>query len=246
MMWVTLVIMRSIWVVLMIAACSGHPEGEAVPSPDAPSPDACSADYCCSQTDCPSASYVCQAHACVDIAGTLSTISWQLPCGAAAGARSCATTATATSSAIVGGTDGYTYDITVHLQGVIEQKTYTGGCQDSYWLSGGDDNGDSFNVYELSISSPAQHYFLNTGTSNIANCYVIDYLKTFRADAGATVTLYAASKDDQEIQNLDAGGNPLTISGTNVTQPFNGQFIEMDVVSVMPDPIATGATVGGG
>jgi hypothetical protein len=129
---------------------------------------------------------------------------------------------------------------------VIEQKTYSGGCRDNYWLSGGDDNGDSFNVYELSISSPAQHYFLNTGTSNIGNCFVIDYEETFRADSGATVTLYAASNDNQEIQNIDPTGMPLTVDGTTIPQPFNGQFIEVDVVSVSPDPIATSATVGGG
>ncbi len=217
---------------IALAACGGDParhtpdaaRGDAAidAAPDAP-PDACT---------------TCQ------VAGSLTGLLWQLPCGADISVPVCATTPETTVSATVAGTPGVTYDVTVHLRGVVEQKTYTGGCQDQSWLSGGADNGDTYNVYELSISSPPQHYFLNTGASGITHSFVIDYEKSFRADAGATVTLYAASKDNQEIKNIDANGQPLTVAGTTVQQPYNGQFIEMDVVSVVPDPVASSATLG--
>lgn len=215
----------------MLAACGGdparhtpdasHPDAPADAAPDAP-PDAC---------------ITCQ------VAGSLTGLLWQLPCSDA-NSPACGTVPTATVSATVGGATGVTYDVTVHLRGVIEQKTYASGCADQYWLSGGADNGDTYNVYELSISSPPQHYFLNTGASGITHVWAIDYQKTFRADASATVTLDANSKDNLEIKNIDANGQPISISGTTVAQPYDGQFIEMDVVSVVPDPVASGASLG--
>lgn len=217
---------------LILAACGGDPvrhTPDATPHVDAAvdaAPDA-AVDAC----------VTCQ------VSGSLSGLLWQLPCGDT-GSPACGTMPTTTVSATVGGAAGVTYDVTAHFRGVIEQKTYSLGCVDQSWVAGGDDNGDSYNVYELSISSPPQHYFLNAGASNITHCWVIDYEKSFRADAGATVTLYAASKDNQEIRNIDANGQPLTVAGTSVQQPYDGQFIEMDVVSVVPDPIASSATVG--
>jgi hypothetical protein len=146
----------------------------------------------------------------------------------------------------LGGVSGVTYDVQLHFRGVVERKTYSGGCSDgSYWLSGGADNGDIANVYELRVSSPPQNYFLNADTS-VVNVVAIDFVKTIRIDAGATVTLFAASKDNAEQYNHDGGGNPVSVSGTSVEQPFDGQFIEMAVESVTPNPIATGAAVGGG
>jgi len=95
------------------------------------------------------------------------------------------------------------------------------------------------------VSSPAQTFFLNSGASNIANSFVIDYQETIRIDAGATVTLFADAVDGQEIKNVDAQGAPLTISGTMLTQPYNGQFIQMDVMSVKPDPVSKPKTGAG-
>ena len=223
---------RNSCILIALAACGGDPVRH---TPDATTHADASADA--SPDAAPDACVTCQ------VSGSLSGLLWQLPC-ADAGSPACGTMPTTTVSATVAGTTGVTYDVTAHFRGVIEQKTYSNGCQDQSWLSGGDDNGDSYNVYELSISSPPQHYFLNAGASSITHCWVIDYEKTFRADAGATVTLFAASKDNQEIRNIDANGQPLTVAGTTVQQPYDGQFIEMDVVSVVPDPVASGATLG--
>ena len=187
---------------------------------------------------------------CVAVAGSLSGLLWQLPCSGAVSGAVCSTTASAAPTAMLAGTTGTTYDVTLHFRGVVEQKTYAGGCAPStntMWLSGGADNGDGYNVYRLSISSPPQTYFLNAGSSGIQHTFAIDFQQTVRIDAGATVTLFDDPKDGQEIMNVGADGTtPLTIAGTTVTQPYNGQFIEMDVVSLAADPVSSSAAVGGG
>jgi hypothetical protein len=58
--------------------------------------------------------------------------------------------------------------------------------------------------------------------------------------------LYAASKDNAEQYNHDANSTPVTVSGTSVQQPFDGQFIEMSVEAVTPDPVATNGAIGAG
>jgi hypothetical protein len=186
------------------------------------------------------------AGAGVDVAASLSGLLWQLPCTAPNDSVSCATTPTTTAMTTLGLANGITYDVQLHFRGVVEQKTYTGGCTDgASWQSGGTDSGDTYNVYELSVSAPAQHFFLNVGSSSITHTFAIDFQKTIRVDAGATVTLYAASKDNIEIRNLDAAASPISIAGTSVVQPFDGQFIQMDVDSVTPDPVASSASLGG-
>lgn len=188
----------------------------------------------------------CEAGSTCAVAGSLSGLLWKLPCTSYVSGPACATT-TATQSTQLAGTAGVTYDVTLRFRGIVEQKSYTGGCGDgtTTWLQSGADNGDSYNVYKLAISSPPQTYFLNAGTSNITHVFGIDFQQTVRIDAGATVTLTADAKDGQEIINVGADGTtPVTVAGTSVAQPYDGQFIQMDVVSVAADPVASSATIG--
>lgn len=188
---------------------------------------------------------ICDGGKCVDVAGNLSGLLWELPCTSKG--NTCSTVAAQTVSTVLGGTAGVTYDVQLHFEGIVEQKTYTGGCSDgAYFLTGGASNGDSFNVYELTVSSPPAVYFLNRGTSGINNCYVIDYIKTIRVDAGATLTLLADAVDGAEISNVDPKGAPLMVPGASVAQPYDGQFIQMDVLSVVPDPVASAGGGAGG
>ena len=73
----------------------------------------------------------------------------------------------------------------LRLRGVVEQKTYPAGCTSGAWSSGGVINGDPYNVYRITVSSPAQTYYVNAGTSNITHTWALDYQQTFRVDAGA-------------------------------------------------------------
>ncbi len=103
---------------------------------------------------------------CGQVAGSLTGLSWQLPC-TSSGSPACGTTATSQMMATVGGTTGVTYDITVELRGVVEQKTYDTGCKNGFLDSGPASTGDSFNVYSLTISSPLQTFYVNNGASGI-------------------------------------------------------------------------------
>jgi hypothetical protein len=154
---------------------------------------------------------------------------------------------TTTVQTQLGGAPGVTYDVKLHFRGVVEQKTYTGGCTDgSYWLTGGSVPNDGYNVYRLTVSSPPQTFYLNRGASSITNVWALDLTQTIRIDAGATVTLFADTVDSQEIKNVDGVGMPVSVQNVSVMQPYNGQFIQMDVEGVTPDVVASGATVGSG
>jgi hypothetical protein len=123
--------------------------------------------------------------------------------------------------------------VTLRFRGVIELKTYNGGTQDGYFLVGGSDNGDGWNVYELDVSDPPGHYFLNAGSSGIYRVWLLDITKTIPVAAGASVTLKADAKDNAIIRNTD-GTNPIVVPGVPpAPEPYNGQFIQMDVISVV-------------
>src|SRR6478609_2285634 len=83
---------------------------------------------CCTVRDCPAdgAGYLCTDHQCVDVAASLSGLSWKLPCTGAIDAVSCASDPTVTVSTTLAGVSGVTYDVELHFRGVIEPKIYTG------------------------------------------------------------------------------------------------------------------------
>ena len=135
------------------------------------------------------------------------------------------------------GTAGVTYDVVLRFRGVVEERTYTGGTQAGHWYTGGDapDRSDPFNIYPLQVSSPAQTYCLNAGTSGIHTCDGLDYTETIEVAAGATVTLTADSVDGGQIIDIDASGNAIVVPGiAPAPNAYDGQFVQMDVVSVTP------------
>jgi hypothetical protein len=86
------------------------------------------------------------------------------------------------------------------------------------------------------VSDPPQTYFMNAGTSNIFNVWQLDYVATIPMNAGASVTLFANAIDDEEIDNTNGvDGGPVVVPGVPpYPQAYDGQFIEMDVESVVP------------
>ncbi|HEY6035255.1 MAG TPA: hypothetical protein VIV58_13365, partial [Kofleriaceae bacterium] len=133
---------------------------------------------------------------------------------------------------------------------MVEERTYPNGCKDGDLGTGGPDGGtaDPWNIYSLTISSPPQTYYINSGASYVGFVHALDYAFTLRADAGATVTLSADPIDGLEVPNQDAGGAPVQVAdaGLGVTQPYDGQFAQLDVTAIVPDPVATDATIGAG
>ncbi len=204
---------------------------------------------CCTDAPClqsAGAGYVCSAHQCENIAGSLSGLLWLLPCGATTDPVACPTTSSTVTSTTLGGAAGRTYDITLRFRGVVEEKTYNNGCFTGRYSSGGVPGADAYNVYRLSVSSPPQTYYLNAGTSFVTRTWAIDLTQTIQMDAGATVTLFADAIDATEIRNRDDSGAPISIPDVLPAQPYDGQFIQMDVLSVTPASVGTSSRAAGG
>jgi hypothetical protein len=188
------------------------------------------------------AGYVGDGRSCLDVAGSLSGLRWELPCtGPPSGNNVCATIPPVETSTVLGGLPGIDYDVTLRFRGVIEEKTYSGGTNDgAYFQIGGTFDPSGFNVYEFEVSDPSEHYYVNRGSSDIYYCFGIDYSATVRVQSGATVTLRANAYDGAEIANEDSAGVPIVIPDIPpAPSPYDGQFVQMDVVS-----IRLAATVG--
>lgn len=208
--------------------CGGACGAHATCVADADAGEACVCD----------AGYEGDGITCTDVAVMLDGLLWQLPClgnndGTACDASSDSDTVT------LGGDSTASYNVTLRIRGVVEQRTYTGGTMDGFWYSGTTGvacGGDSYNIYSLHVSAPDQTYYVNAGTSSITNCWVMDYERTITVQGGATIDLGAESCDSREIVNRDPGGSALSVDGVSVTQPYDGQFVQIDVVNVQRAP----------
>ncbi|HEX8790973.1 MAG TPA: hypothetical protein VF765_08465 [Polyangiaceae bacterium] len=192
---------------------------------------------------------------CMNVAGSLAGLRWELPC-TMAGGTFCPTIVDGGDvqvvSATLGGAPGQTYAVTLRFRGVVEMKTYLDGdagepqnvgarglANAQFFVSGGVPSGnDSYNVYELQVSDPPGVYFMNSGVSNVANTWWLDYTATIAMKMGATVTMTADAIDKSQVSNLNGvDGGPVIVPGVPpFPQAYDGQFIQMDVVSVVEMP----------
>ncbi len=170
------------------------------------------------------------------VAGVLDGLRWEMPC-AGGGSTCSAKVQKPLETAILGGDPDQLYEVTLRFRGVVEYHTYTGGEKDGLWYIGGRSGQGSYNIYKLEISDPPQTYFLNADRAGIARCWAIDYTRKIRVRGGANVILSADAQDGALIGNHDDKGNPIIIPGINpAPNSYNGQFIQMDVLSVAPVP----------
>jgi hypothetical protein len=198
-----------------------------------------------------------------EIAAELDGLRWALPCvGAPVDAYDCAAPrgdgggSAVSVSTVLTGTPGQRYAVELRFVGAIEQRTYyaidggpapEGGLAVGALPDGGDNPqflvtdvatpglDDTYNIYELDISDPPQTYFLNSGASHVGQLWPIDYAATLQMSAGATVTMIADSVEGYEILNIDADAvTPVIAPGFDAG--YDGQFIQMNVVSVVADP----------
>ena len=167
---------------------------------------------------------------------------WILPCTGSVDASICSCPATSDDSTVLNGLPGRVYNIVIRIRGVVELYTYLGGTNTGYWNNGGTtDPGDPFdNIYQLTVSNPAQSYFLNYGPVNPGGVYLLDYEETIQVASGATVDLFANSQDGEQYKNLASNvfpPTPITIYNDDLAhpiipaQPYDGQFIQLDALS---------------
>jgi hypothetical protein len=123
-----------------------------------------------------------------------------------------------------GGEKGKKYSVTLRFRGVVEPMMYKNGKMDGdLFYIGGEPNNKTYNIYKIEVSSPASHYYLNRQDKVGHRIFTIDYTKTIRIDGGATVTLSGDGQNGRLISNFKKLTAP---------EPYNGQFIQMDVVKV--------------
>lgn len=145
---------------------------------------------------------------------------------------------------VFGGDSSKTYDVTLRFRGIVEWTAYSGGVQSGHFVTGGAPDSGTLslnlvrNRYSLEVSNPSQVYWLNAYTSGSSvGVFVIDYTVTIPIKGGATLTLKARAMDNASYDNSlnltvpVGGGDPPIV----VSQPFPGQFIQVNVVSVVAE-----------
>lgn len=129
-----------------------------------------------------------------------------------------------------GGEVGKRYQVTLRFRGVVEPMMYKNGKQvGDYFYIGGEKNNGTYNVYQISVSSPASHFFLNRQDKVGHQIFTIDYTQTIEIDGGAKITFYGNGQNGRLISNFK---RLVVADVAPAPEPFNGQFIQVDVVEV--------------
>src|SRR5580765_8510731 len=75
-----------------------------------------------------------------------------------------------------GGEPGKRYKVTLRVRGVVEPMMYKDGQQDGdYFYIGGEPNNATYNIYQLTVSAPASHFFFNRQDKVGHLIFTIDY-----------------------------------------------------------------------
>ena len=140
------------------------------------------------------------------------------------------TTDNFTSTKNFGGQPGKRYKVTLRFRGVVEPMMYKDGQQvGEYFYIGGAKNNSTYNVYQISVSSPKSHFFLNRQDKVGHSIFTIDYTQTIEIDGGAEVVFFGDGQNGKLITNF----KKLVVPGiAPAPVPYNGQFIQVDVLDV--------------
>jgi hypothetical protein len=139
-----------------------------------------------------------------------------------------------------GGAPTAVYAVTLRFRGVAEGNEYKfdNGLLDDQMTAAphfhvGGTVAEHFQIYSLAISAPQQIYYLNAFPKLVSTLAVIDYTVTIQVRGGATVTFGMGDTNTACFSNHEK----LVVPGVPpAPEPFNGQFIQVDVVSVAPAP----------
>ena len=179
--------------------------------------------------------YVLDGGSCENIAVVLGGLRWDLPCATAHAGDGCGASAKVMTSHSLGGSPETTYDVTLRFRGVVEYVTVTGGQLDGVFCTGGTPELVGYNTYSMKVSAPSQTYYLNAGHSGPRRCFPVDYTETVPMRGGAVVTLVGDPVDTAQILNIDGDGGTSVVPGVApYPAAYDGQFLQMDVISVVP------------
>ena len=132
-----------------------------------------------------------------------------------------------------GGKPEKTYDVTLHVLGVVEPKNFTGGeVQHEHFQAGGEPVKNDYNFYSLHVSDPEATYTFNRNAEKVGHyTFPIDYRVTIPIRGGAVVTMGAYDSNDVAIANHE---HHVVAGAPPAPQPFDGQFFQLDVEAIKP------------
>lgn len=130
-----------------------------------------------------------------------------------------------------GGEPGKRYKVTLRIRGVVEPMMYKDGKQEGdYFYIGGAPNNATYNIYQLTVSSPASHFFFNRQDTVGHRIFTIDYSATIEIEGGATITLHGDGQNGRMITNF---AKLVVPDIAPAPKPYNGQFIQLNVTEVV-------------
>lgn len=129
-----------------------------------------------------------------------------------------------------GGEPGRRYKVALRVGGVVEPMMYKDGQQvGDYFVIGGTPNNATYNIYQLTVSAPAQHYFFNRQDEVGHKIFTIDDTQTIEIEGGATLPFHGNGQNGRTITNF---AKLVVPDGPPAPQPFHGQCIQLNVVEV--------------
>jgi hypothetical protein len=135
-----------------------------------------------------------------------------------------------------GGKSGMVYDVTLHVRGIFEPTTITGGetpePSHPYFKIGGTVGTPDWSHWEIEVSEPKQTYWLNHYPSVGHTIYKEDFEATIAVAAGATVVVRVTDGNDRQIDNGKTGSDRQQSIAGVADQPLDGQMLRLDLVRV--------------
>ena len=135
-----------------------------------------------------------------------------------------------------GGKARTVYDVTLHIRGIFEPTTITGGNspdpEHPYFKLGGKVSTPDWSHWEIEVSEPKQTYWLNHYPSVEHKIYKEDFEETIAVAQGATVVVRVTDGNDRQIDNGKTTPDRQQIIAGVVDQPLAGQMLRLDLVRV--------------
>jgi len=137
-----------------------------------------------------------------------------------------------------GGDPAVVYDVEIQIRGLSEPKTFTGGeVLEDHFQIGGEAGANDYNIYGIEVDDPAESYTLNRNEMGVGHyLFVLDYTVTIPIRGGSEVRLSMIDPNNIAIANPGGASGmaePFVVPDIPpFPDPFFGQFIQMDVLSV--------------
>ncbi len=136
----------------------------------------------------------------------------------------------------LGGDSAVIYDVKLRVRGLAEPNTYQGGMlEPDFFYVGGQTTQPGYTAYSLTVADPAEIYFFNYNSSVGHFVMELDYEAVIPMRGGTRVTFDVNGQTSVPDGHGVSNRNRVVVEGVPpAPEPFNGQFIQFDVLEVTP------------